>query len=263
MCATLSRFYTLYSNLNFKVMKHKYSFNTKKIQLKNNSGNVLLNFVAIKNLRFWFGGYIFLFLVASCMKNDQVDYYSALGTISITKDSTIISSDEGNRLLVSNPQSIGAAIVDKDRVIANFSLVNKTLPAGIDYVVNVTSCDKILFKPVVELTTANKDSIGNDELGINSIQLVKDYLNLSFTFYGNTQKHYINLIRFPGTIRTDTVDLEIRHNNNNDNTLTYTIAFVSFDLKSLRNTVADSVILRIKAKEFNNLTLQKNYTYKY
>jgi hypothetical protein len=197
------------------------------------------------------------------MKNDQKDYYSAIGMVSISGDSTIITSDDGERMLVSNANSIIASVKNNDRVVANFTLVDRALPKGINYVIEISAIEKILFKPVIELTSNIADSIGNNEVGINSIHLVKDFLNLSFVFYGNSKTHYINLIRYPGAIRTDTVDLEIRHNNNNDNGAYSTYAFVTFDLKSLRNNVKDSVILRIKAKEFNNRTFEKNFTYKY
>lgn len=210
-----------------------------------------------------FAGTMLLLFVTSCMKNEQKEYYSTIGMVSVSGDSTIITSDDGERLLVSNSSSISSSVKDKDRVIANFTLVDRTLPNGINYVIDVYSIEKVLFKPVVELTSSISDSIGNDEVGIDAIQVVKDFLNLSFKFYGNSKVHYINLIRYPGEIRTDTVNLEIRHNNNGDSGGYLTYGFVTFDLKSLQNNVKDSVVLHIKAKEFNDRTFEKNITYKY
>lgn len=202
-------------------------------------------------------------LIFTGCNKDDTEYYSTLGIINITNDSIIIESDEGNRLLVDNRAAIGSAIKDKDRVIANFSLVNEQLPTGIDYIIDIYDIVKVLFKPVIELTPEIADSIGNDELAVSSLWLEKDFINLNFMYYGGQEKHLINLIRYPGEIRTDTVTLEIRHNENDDNGSYYLNGFVSFDVRSLRNDVADSVIICIKAKEFDNRTYKKNVTYKY
>ena len=208
-------------------------------------------------------------LFATNCKNEEDKVqprYSVLGVISIAGDSTIITSDHGDRFLVTNSVA-NSNIKDKDRVFAEFNLAEKTLPSGINYIIVLTYIEKILYKPVIELTPAVADSIGNNELGIteNDIWVVKNFLNLNFYFYsgGGNIKHYINLVRNPGAIRTDTVDLEIRHNNNLDGLTNKYYGFVSFDLTSLKNNIADSVILRVKAKEFNNRIFEKFFTYKY
>jgi hypothetical protein len=217
----------------------------------------------MKNFRILLFLLVAILFASSCKKEELKDYYSALGTIGITNDSTIITSDNGYRLLVVN-SNLGSTIKDKDRLIAEFTLVNQTVPKGIDYIIEIASFHVVLFKPVIILTSANADSIGDNELSINSIWVVKNYLNLNFDFYGSGQtKHYINLIRHDGTIPTDTVDLEIRHNQKNDNEMYNYTGFVSFDLTSLKNTAADSVILRIKSKEYSNRTFEKCFTYKY
>jgi hypothetical protein len=203
-------------------------------------------------------------LITSCNKEEVKDTYYDFGIISITSDSTIINCDGGDRLLVSNP-NFGSTIQDKNRVYARFSLVNnKTLPRGIDYIVELTYIEKILFKPVIVLTSANADSIGNDRLSIYNIWLAKNFLNLDFYYDGSGQvKHYINLTRAQGAIPTDTIDLEIRQNNNDDYAAKSYNGFVTFDLTSLQNNVADSVILHVKAKEYGSRTFEKYFTYKY
>jgi hypothetical protein len=202
-------------------------------------------------------------VLTSCKKEEQKDIYRALGIISITPDSMIIVLDNGERMLVENDNSIGTAIEDQNRVNVTFTMSDKTLPTGIDYIISIESIEKVLLKQVFELTPEKADSIGNDDLSITELWLGGDFLNLSFVYYGSTESHYINLIRYPGEIPTDTINLEIRHNSNNDSYAYSYSAFVSFDLKSLRNEAADSVILRIKAKEFNDRTFDKYYTYKY
>lgn len=201
-----------------------------------------------------------VYLLTACNKEEEI-YYSALGIIRISEDSVVIETDNGNRLLVDDRTRIGIPLVDNDRVIAYFTLVDRTAPAGIDLVIDIYDISKVLYKPVIELTSAIADSIGDDPLTVGSLWLDKDFINLSFIYYGGEKMHYINLIRHPGEIRTDTVDLEIRHNDNDDTGMYSYSGFVSFDLSSLQNEVSDSVVLRIKAREFSNQTYRENFIY--
>jgi len=200
--------------------------------------------------------------ISGCIPEEKV-YYSTLGIIVITQDSTIIEADDGARFLVVNRNNISSAVQNGDRVIADFTIVNNIAPQGIDLVIEIYSLEKVLFKPVIEINSEIADSIGNDPLKVGSLWLEKDFINLSFLYYGNTLTHYINLIRYPGEIPVDTIDLEIRHNNNNDEPRYNFSGFVSFDLRSLQNEVADSVVLRIKAREYDYQSFQKNFTYRY
>lgn len=205
-----------------------------------------------------------LVLAVSCDKEDDKTIYYSIGVISIKTDSTIIETDAGERLWIRNPVNIGTAIKDNDRITFNFSTVDGTLPTNIDYIIEITSIQKILLKPITILTPALEDSVGNDPLQINSVWLSKDFLNLDFGFYyDGTTRHYIHLIRAEGEVPTDTVDLEIRHNANNDNGKDGNYGFVSFNLASLQNNIADSVKIRVKAKEYNSRTYEKIFTYKY
>jgi hypothetical protein len=232
--------------------KHAGTLQTLKNNFTGMKKSALLIFVAAM-----------VVLAASCKKEDDKSYYIALGIINIKTDSTIIVTDAGERLLVMNKGFVGSTVKDKDRVNVNFSTVSGTLPTNIDYMVELTSVEKILLKQPTILTAAIADSIGNDPLQVNSLWVSRDFLNLDFSYYGGYSKHYINLIHQEGTLRTDTIDLEVRHNDNDETgTLGY-YGFVSFDLSSLRSTVADSVKLRVKAKEYNNRTREVIFTYKY
>jgi hypothetical protein len=196
-----------------------------------------------------------------CSKDESTEYYSVLGTVVKTDDSTLVVSDEDERLLVNNAGSL-TGVADNDRVIVYFSIAEEQLPAGIDYVIEVYNYTIVLYKPVLELTDEIMDSIGNDPIAVRDIWLAKDYLNVNFEYYGNTQTHLINLIRFPGEIATDTIQLEIRHNDKDDAQNVILNGLVSFDLKSLKNE-GDSVVLHIKAREYNNQMYEKNFTYKF
>lgn len=209
-------------------------------------------------------GFLFISLfLTSCMKDDSPkDYYSTIGVINFTADSTIISTDYGSRLLVKN-NDIESTIKNNDRIIAYFTKVDQIPPQGIDDIIELYSIDKVLLKPIIELTSNIVDSIGNDEIYVNALWVGKTFLNLDFSFYGGQAVHLINLVRQPGTIRTDTVNLEIKHNDKNDLGTTGLKGFVSFDLSSIENTITDSVVVVVKAKEYSNRTYSKTFTYKY
>src|SRR5512133_657249 len=184
----------------------------------------------------------------ACSKDENTQYYQVLGTLSKTDDSTIVVSDDDERLLVNNSGSV-SNLDSSDRIIAYFSMANVQKPQGIDYVIDIYNFTKVLFKPVVDLTEANADSMGNDELKVRDMWISKDYLNVNFEYYGNTGLHLINLVKPAQTLPSDTVQLELRHNDNSDPQSYLMNGFVSFDLKSLKDATADSVVLHIKAKE--------------
>ena len=208
-------------------------------------------------------GLVLVSLFISCTKSDNKQYYSVLGTVSKTNDSTIIVTDESERLLVKNTGSTIESLKDKDRVIAYFTITNDMLPKGINYVVDLYDITKVLYKPAIDLTPENADSIGNDPINVNNIWVVRDYLNMNFTYYGNNKTHYINLVRLPATVTGDTINLEVRHNDNGDDNSYEINGLVSFDLKSLQKAAADSVILHVKVKEFASNFYEHYFTYKY
>jgi hypothetical protein len=175
----------------------------------------------------------------SCAKEESKQYYQVLGTVSKTDDSTIIVADDNMRFLVQNAGSL------------------------IDYVIEVYNYSKVLYKPVIDLTGANADSIGNDPLEIWDIWVAKNYLNLNFEYYGNDQVHLINLVRLPGNTSSDTIELEVRHNDKQDAEMALMKGFVTFNLESLQKEGADSVYLHVKAKEYNSRVYDKYFTYKY
>ncbi len=134
----------------------------------------------MKKFSLMYGLVLVLPFFISCSKSDNTQYYSVLGTVSKSTDSTIIVTDDSERLLVKNVGSAVASLKDNDRVIAYFTITNATLPKGINYVVDIYDITKVLYKSVIDLTAENADSIGNDPIIVNRIWTVKDYLNHEF-----------------------------------------------------------------------------------
>lgn len=217
----------------------------------------------MKKYRFVLAAVLFANIVVGCKEEENLIYYQTLGVLQKTEDSTIIEADNNTRLLVENSNSLPATVKDDDRVFLYFYMNDEPAPAGIDYLINVSSIEKVLVKPVFEMTSYTEDSIGNDPLTVDELWVAKDYMNLKFLFYGGTNTHLINLIRYPVVLSSDTIDMEIRHNDQDDSGSSYLAGFVSFDLTSLQVEGRDSVILCVKAKGYDSWILEKCYTYKY
>jgi hypothetical protein len=216
----------------------------------------------MKKYSFLMGLGLLILLFTQCSLDDEKDYYQAIGTLSKTEDSTIIVSDDNERLLVSN-SGVLATLNNGDRVLAYFTLVKGTIPTGIDYIVSVYDYNKILYKPVIDITPEIADSIGNDPVAVNGIEIVNNLMNIGFSYYGSGSiKHYINMVKQPGAVPIDTIDLEFRHNNRDDYASYVLNGLVSFDLQSLQNNVTDSVVLHVVAKGFQE-DFEKNITYRY
>lgn len=208
---------------------------------------------------------VLLLLLGSCKDEKPEDYYSTLGDISISHDTVYIRPDNDKLMWIVNKQVLGTYVKNNDRVIATFTLSDQQKPSGVDYAIDIYALDKVLVKAVIAADTSKNDSIGDDPVDVKSIWVAKKYLNLDFYYRGGNTgiTHMINLVRKPGTIATDTVELEIRHNNKNDHNYNVYRGFVSFDLTSLKNDVQDSVVLKVKAEDYSGGTYSKNLVYKF
>jgi hypothetical protein len=207
--------------------------------------------------------FIVLSMTGCLGDSDSKEQYSALGNYYIISDSAIIETDDDKRILINNTSKIPSSVSDSDRIIIYFTLADGYTPRGIDYLADIVSMGKVAVSDIVELKKAVSDTIGDDNICINSLWIAHNYLNLNFSFYGGYANHYIYLACDSGNIPVDTVNVEIRHNANSDGGITYYYGFTSFDLSSVKNTQADSVILHIKASVLDGTTFYQNLTYKY
>lgn len=206
---------------------------------------------------------VLVFTMTGCNKDDggNNSIYNALGIVRISGDSTIVILDNDQRMLVENTDELSSAPKNGIRILAYFTISSKTDP-NVDLLIKLVSWNQILFKPVVKLTAANSDSLGTDPIGISSVWVAKDYLNVSFNFYAFNGSHSFNLARVSGT-STDTITVEIRHNANKDDQSNLYSGLMTFDLTSLRSATADSVVLDVKASGFDHQSYDQYFTYKY
>lgn len=155
-----------------------------------------------------------------------------------------------------------------DRLMLNFTVLDDKLnDAGeiTAYYVKVNSAKKVLTKGVLDITEANKDSIGNDPIIVQDTWMANGLLNFQLKYWGRNQTHFINLVKQPGELTSEgqPFQLELRHNKNGDSEdIPYT-AFVSFKLDSLQVAGLDSVRFTITSKDYDDKPFEYNGVYKY
>ena len=133
------------------------------------------------------------------------------------------------------------------RVFVNYTILSDEMD-NYKYYIKVNDIWNILTKPVIALTEANVDSIGNDPVIIKDIWIGNDYLNIGFSFnYGGDKPHAINLVR--NEIKTDkdanVLELEFRHNSYNSTSTTFYDGFACFDLKPFKDEQKESLPIRL------------------
>lgn len=144
---------------------------------------------------------------------------------------------------------------DGSRVLVNFTILDEELNEDgsvNQYLVKINEAREILMKGILTLTNENADSIGNDPLVVKEYWMTDSLLNLKIKYWGYNKVHFINLVQDSTTLLTDEpIQLELRHNaNEDDESLPYS-AFVSFSLNQLRVAGKDSITVEINSTDYD------------
>lgn len=213
-----------------------------------------------------------LALLSSCAKEE--DYYSlndvwlSLGIIDTSNNlgyDYIVYCDNGDTLLpVANNVPYFEA-EDSQRVLINFTILDEVGAAPQKYYVKINNLQQVLLKDPVELTTANSDSLGHDSITINNLWIARDMMNIEFTYLGGIEQHYINLAyttNDKGQIDLP-VELNFRHNANNDQAKVLLTGIVSFRMKNLQVEGQDSISYTVHSTGLldGNQTFEGSYSY--
>lgn len=173
-----------------------------------------------------------------------------------------LTLDNGQKLWVAATAIPGYRPQKTTRAMVNYTLLSDTI-GDYDHYVKVNFLEPILTKPIVEMTAANADSIGNDPLLIDAMWIGDGYLNISFKMRagGTGKPHMVNLVQ--DTESTDLNTLEFRQNAFGDNYGNLANGIVCFNLEKLvaENEGADSFNFIVKVNTFDG---EKSYelTYK-
>jgi len=223
----------------------------------------------------------FLFVFAGC--NDDDDYYSlgdvwiGLGIVDSTQ-SPSITMDDGTMLVpvaynqypwhYHDQSGETKKIEAGDRVLVNFTVLDdETNDEGkvVKYYVKINSLREVLMKGILDITPENEDSIGNNPIVVQDHWITNNLLNLELKYWGRNEIHFINMVKQPGvlTAGNQPFELELRHNDNDDDESIPYVALVSFKLDSLQVAGLDSVSFKVKSTDYDGKVNEFSGVYKY
>ena len=221
----------------------------------------------------------FLFFIAlvslslsSCKKDDDGyslnDVWRSIATVENSENESLFffTSDNGRRMWTAATLIPQYKPKDGQRIIAYYTILSDGPGNGsYQHDVRLNDAYTILTKGIFNITPATQDSIGHDPVKVEEIWIGSDYLNITFTYRGNDQIHFINLVSDELIEYNDgKTHLEFRHNANSD-AQTYSFSgIVSFDLKSLKKNGVESLPLVIHVLESegsDKKTYELNYNF--
>lgn len=153
-----------------------------------------------------------------------------------------------------------------ERVVVNYTILDEDINSSIPrYFVKVNSIDDILMKGVLDITPENEDSIGNDPIIVKNYWMTDSLLNFKLEYWGYNSIHFLNLVKNPEAIVEDNqyVELELRHNANNDTESIPFTAFVSFSLNDLRIEGSDSIQFIFTSTDYDGIDYTEECVFRY
>ena len=141
-----------------------------------------------------------------------------------------------------------------ERVLVNYTILDDDLTGTPIYYVKVNNIEDILMKGVMDITPEIEDSIGNDPIIVEDYWMTDSLLSFKLKYWGGYGViHYLNLVKEPGELTEESqpIQLELRHNANDDEDAILYTAYVSFSLNSLRINGLDSVQFEFTSSDYD------------
>ncbi len=207
-------------------------------------------------------------LITACNKNTggSGKAYITMATVERENNMLLLRTDEGPLV---KPVNFNSNASSGQRIIMIFEQ-GKEYPSGSDYDfdINILNYNWVLTKDIVELTSANAASIGDDPFyGVSEINTDGGYMNISFYFLFNVLPHKINLVVNTLTepsSPSDIVEFELRQNASGDNYGIPVYGLASFPLteyiENARKNGKESISFVVKVETFNG---EKTYKASY
>ncbi|MCK5730460.1 MAG: NigD-like N-terminal domain-containing protein [Draconibacterium sp.] len=164
------------------------------------------------------------------------------------------------------PPGWGANIDNGERVFVNYTILDEVLESSLPaYYVKVNAIEDILMKDVMDITPEIEDSIGNDPIVVVDYWMTDSLLSFKLRYWGYYTTHFLNLVKQPGEILPENlpIELELRHNANNDDDAIYYTAYVSFSLNDLRIEGLDSVQFVVTSIDYDGDEFSEEFIFNY
>lgn len=204
--------------------------------------------------------------LTSCDNDDwsSDSYWVDMGTVqkvSPTSHEFYILLDNGDKVWPAITNFPYYNPKDGQRIIASYTILSNRHD-GYNHDVKINDIYQVLTKPIVKLTTANADSIGNDPLVITDAWIASDHLNIEFEFLGDSKRHMVNLVesdQFPST--PELAKLQFRQNGYGDSQRYRMRGIVSFSISSLQTAGAQSRKIELTTTGYDGATKTLQLTY--
>lgn len=155
-----------------------------------------------------------------------------------------------------------------DRVLINYTVLGDDANDDgeiTEYFIKINSVKKILMKGILDITPENQDSIGNDPVIVTDCWMTDSLLNFKIKYWGLNEIHFINLVKQPGVLTEagQPIELELRHNKNEDSEDIPFVAYVSFQLSNLEIAGLDSVQFSVTSTDYDGDFFEYEGVYNY
>lgn len=201
---------------------------------------------------------LLIIILNSSFACSDSDGYS-LGDFRISIATVVPEGEMSYSLLLDNGDKLWPAATDvfyrpdmNQRVFVNYTLLSGKMN-GFEHYIKVNDIWNILTKPVIELTEANADSIGNDPVRLNEVWIGNHFLNAGFSFnFSGVRPHAINMVqnKMASGGEADMLVLELRHNAYDSHSSTLFDGFACFDLRPFRVEGKDAIAIKVKVKDW-------------
>lgn len=215
----------------------------------------------------------FLFVTTGCKDEDGYSLNNAwvgFGIFqAVDNDSYQIVMDNKDVLVpvASNyPHGWQETIKNGERIVVNYTILDEDINSSLPrYFVRVNYLKDVLMKGVMDITPENADSIGNDPIIVEDYWMTDSLLNFKLYYWGHSEIHFLNLVKEPGVISPESqpIELELRHNANDDNESYRYSAYVSFSLNSLRIAGQDTVKFVVTATDYDGMEFSEECVFDY
>lgn len=196
-------------------------------------------------------------LFSSCKMEGGYDinnFVVTYGEIRGTDLNYTILTDKGNTLFVIDNNYPGFEVVDGQRVMVNYTILEEKLDG---FGVRINGLSKLLCKNPVHTSSITEEAL-KDSIGVDPIDIVDvwfsagKYLNVNFEIYrrSTTLAHFINLVVDDQASTDEQVVVELRHNAYGDLPKVSTLGRVSFNIADLIPEGKDEIKVVLKWTDY-------------
>uniref|UniRef100_UPI003216C7A3 NigD1/NigD2 family lipoprotein n=1 Tax=uncultured Draconibacterium sp. TaxID=1573823 RepID=UPI003216C7A3 len=207
---------------------------------------------------------VMAFAFTACLDDNDENYslndmWAGFGVLKVEESGSYLIYLDSKEVLVpvaSGYQGWQEDYENGDRIWVNYTILDQDLADSKPrYYVKVNAIESVLMKGILDITPEIEDSIGNDPIVVLNHWITDSLISFKLKYWGYDEIHFLNLVKQPGVITEEDqpIQLELRHNANNDDKVMPYTAFVSFSMNDLRIEGLDSVRFEFTSTDYDGI----------